>query len=71
MTPPHKKGGQANLPYPQLTQIPDKIGKCIARDTLLVRDLGWGRFFRERRGWGAFAYLGGVYHPSCRLLRQY
>ena len=71
MIPPCNKGEQATLPHPQLTEIPDEIGKCIEQYALLVNDLGWENFFRERQGRGDFLYLGGVDHPAHRLLRHY
>ena len=39
MRPPQNKGDKDTLPEPQLTAITNKIGICIARDKLLVRDL--------------------------------
>ena len=71
MTTPCKRGPQAHLPRPQLTAIPDDLGECIAQYTMMVRELGWERFLRERRGRGDFSDLGGVDQPACRLLRQY
>ena len=41
MTVPHKKGSQATLPCPQITEITNKLGKCISWDALIVNNLGW------------------------------
>ena len=39
MTPPRKKGSQATIPHPQITEIPYKLGKFIAQDALLAMEL--------------------------------
>ena len=39
MTVPHKKGSQATIPHPQITDIPYKLGKFIAQDALLAMEL--------------------------------
>ena len=54
-----------------MAAISDELGEYIARDTQLVRDLGWEEFVKERRGQGEFSDLGGVEHPARRLLRKY
>ena len=67
---PRKKGDQVTLPRTHLTAIPNELGKCIARDALLVKYLGWKSFVIERQGREDFADLGGVNHPYCFLLRH-
>ena len=38
---------------------------------MMVEDLVWEGFVRERRGQGYLSDLGGVEHRACRLIRQY
>ena len=59
MTAPSKKFAQATLPHPQQIEIPNELGKCIDRDALLVKDLGWEGFLQERQGRGYFTDLEG------------
>ena len=59
MTAPCKKFAQATLPHPHLIAIPNELGKCIARDALLVKDLGWEGVLHERQGQGYFTELEG------------
>ena len=75
-TPPIGSTGRiydvrSTLPHPQMIEIPYELGEYIDRDALLVRDLVWEGFVRERRGQGYFSYLGGMDHPVRLLLRQY
>ena len=66
-----KKWDRVTLPCPHLTAIMENIGECISRDTLMVKDLGWEGFMREKQGRRDFTELGGVEYPDRRLLRQY
>ena len=66
-----KRGTQATLPRPQITEIPYELGECIVWDTLLVKNLVLEGFVRESRGWGYFSYLGGLDPPARHLLSQY
>ena len=60
MTTPCKRKELSSLPLPKMTKIPDDISECIARNTRLMRYLGWEEFFKERRGRGEFSDLRGV-----------
>ena len=59
------------IPRPKQAQLPDGIGKYVARNAGEVKRLGWTEFVRRRRGCGYFASLADVKHPAQRLLRQY
>ena len=60
MTSLCNKMSQATLPHPQLNEIPGEPGEYIARDTGLVRDLGWEEFVKKRMSRGEFSDLGEV-----------
>ena len=59
------------IPWPKQAQLPDNIGKYVARDAKEVMRLGWTEFVRRRRGRGYFASLADMKHPARRLLWQY
>ena len=46
MADPHNNGAQDTLPCPQITEIPNELGKCIVQDALLARDVVWEGFVR-------------------------
>ena len=53
-----------------LRDLPQDLGKFIARDVRLLKRLGWHDFVKERRRRGDFASLK-FEHPARRLLLQY
>ena len=59
------------IPRPKQAQLPNGIGKYVARDAKEVTRLGWTEFVRRQQGRGDFASLADVKHPARRLLRQY
>ena len=59
------------IPWPEQAQLPDNIGKYVARDDEEVTRLIWTEFVRRQRGRGDFASLADVKHPARRLLQQY
>ena len=61
----------SRIPRPNQVQLPDNIGKYVARDAREVKRLGWTEFVRRQRGRGDFASLEDVKHPARGLLRQY
>ena len=59
------------IPRPKQDQLPDNIGKYVARNAGEVKRLGWTEFVRRQRGRGDFDSLADMKHPARRLLRQY
>ena len=64
-----KDSHRTTHPHPHLTAIPDELSECIVWDKILVKDLVWKGFMRERRGQGDLLHLGGVDHPAFCLTR--
>ena len=52
-------------------EVPDELGKLIARDMALVERDGWEAFVKERRGRGDLTDMRNVDHPARHLLRRY
>ena len=71
MTPELAAKRPTHIPRPKQAQLPDDIGKYVARDTEEVTRLGWTEFVRRQRGRGDFASLAKMKHPERHLLRQY
>ena len=57
------------IPRPKQDQLPDDIGKYVARDAKEVKRPRWTEFVRRRRGRGDFTSLADVKHPLQRLLQ--
>ena len=51
--------------------MPPDLGEFVARDVLLLRQLGWHGLVSRRRSRGDFASLDNVDHPARRLLHFY
>ena len=54
---------------PLTLDMSDELGKCIRKDTSLLRQLGWEEFIKRKRPRGDFALLDNVHHPAKRLLK--
>ena len=51
-------------------KFPGALGQLIARDSLLLNELGWERFVRERRGRGDIQELDELNHPARDILTR-
>ena len=52
-------------------EFPAELGKLIERDAKLVKELGWVKFVKGRRGVGDLTEMENLRHPARRLLRHY
>ena len=61
---PVKPSTALHVPQPEL---PPELGKYVARDTLLLKKLGWTKFVQQRRGRGDLGPLS-IQHPVSYIL---
>ena len=66
-SPPAPKRAAADLAQ----SVPPDLGEFVARDVLLLRQLGWHGLVSRRRSRGDFASLINVNHPARHLLHLY